>query len=323
MEAATATPPGVTLGSPVPAGVTLGNPTAAAPPPGVTLAPPKTPAAPTTTPAPTPATPNAFGQGYTDLYKGVYKGAAETLGGVMSLLNRDESHPDPAAADAYRQANPGVTPEEAIMKTMTTPDPRGHIHAVQDAADWLKQQSEAHGVMQSIGKMGEGVGEFLIPGLQEEAGADAAVKAPTYAQKAAEAAKAAEFLEKSALGQRLAGLASIGLRTIRAAAEAGGGVGAQTYIKTGGDAEAAKHSAALEERSHGQRYCKRRSCKHSTAGRGTRSRARRSRRDRTRGRAGGAGRSHRGDAGRSSGTRAAGHQGRGQGRDRKCTHAIE
>lgn len=209
----------------------------------ISSAPPATPPTPPAAPAEPSALATYAGQDV-DMAKGLVKGGMDTVGGLLTLLNRSGSHANPSAADAYRQAHPEATPEQAIDATTTAPDPQGHIHAVQAAADWLKQHAQSSNLAQSIGKLGEGVGEFLIPGLQEDAAAKAGVEAPTYAEKASEAAKAAQFLEKTPIGQKLSGLASIGLRALRGAVEGGAGAGAQTYVKTGGDTNAAVQAGA-------------------------------------------------------------------------------
>jgi hypothetical protein len=190
---------------------------------------------------------NAYNEGQ----KGVIKGAMNTVAGLGELVNKDQTRYNPQAADAYRQAHPEASPDEALAATMQAADPQGHIHAVKAATDWLRDHAHDNNVWQQLGDMGENLGEFFIPVLGEEAGAakvgaKLGAEAPTFADKAAQTAKVARFMETPA-GQKLAQLAALGARTLKAAAtggaRAGVETGAQTYVKTGGDADAATTAA--------------------------------------------------------------------------------
>jgi hypothetical protein len=185
--------------------------------------------------------------------KGFVKGAMQTVGGGLQLLNKDNGAYDPQGAQAYTAAHPGTSPEDAIAATMKPGDPQGHIHAIGAAANWLKQHSQTHNIWQQLGAGGEGLAEFLVPGLGEESAVKDAAELPTYGEKLQEAGKTAAFLEKTPMGQKLAHLAAIGARTIKAAitkapvmaAEGGVGAGAQSYLKSGGDEEEAAKAAKI------------------------------------------------------------------------------
>lgn len=172
-----------------------------------------------------------------DLHKGIAKGAMHTVAGLMNLLNSDQGSYDPAAAQAYLQSHPGAKPEEALEKTMRPGDPQGHVHLVKRAADWLNAHSEDHGVWQHIGDLGESAAELMTPealgALGKGAELTKAGEVATAADKYAKAAETAKVLNKF---PRIRALVTMGLA---AAARAGGEVGTQTLVKTGGDVDAA------------------------------------------------------------------------------------
>jgi hypothetical protein len=161
--------------------------------------------------------------------KGVVKGAMNSAAGLMEIGQK-----------AYSKEAPllGVS------------DANQHGQWLAPAAQWLREHAQDHGMWQQLGDMGENVAELLAPGLGEEAvaakGTEAAVEAPTYADKAAQLAKTAKTLEQN---PKLARLAAIGARALKAAvaggARAGVEGGAQTFVKTGGDAGAAAEAGAL------------------------------------------------------------------------------
>ncbi len=164
------------------------------------------------------------------LTKGFEHGAMSTVAGVGELANKYGSLPLPHANGQY--------------------DPALHVGALKDATDWLRAHAEDNGIWEQLGDMGENVAELLVPVLGEEGAAAkgatrVAGQAATFGDKAAATAKLAKFLEQN---PRLAQLAAVGARAVKAAAT--GAVknpalaGGQTFVKTGGDTGAAGEAAA-------------------------------------------------------------------------------
>lgn len=177
------------------------------------------------------------------MLSGFGAGAMKTVAGIASLLNDAGPAYDPKAAKQYMIDHPGAGPDEAVKATMRPGDPQGHIHAVKSAANWLNQNAETHGFWQGFGDFGENVAELMSPealgelakGTEAVEGAEGASKA----SKLADAGKVAQVLEKY---PRIRALLTLGMRTAARGAVEGG---AQTYIKTGGDTQAATRAAEI------------------------------------------------------------------------------
>lgn len=169
---------------------------------------------------------------------GAIKQGERTVGGLMKILgdNRDQS------SAALRSV--GI-PGQSAPPATAAPDPISD-HMRKGAA-WLNQNTDADGFFEHLGGFGENVAELLTPealgvlAKSSEAvkGGEAADQAVTAAQKYSDAAKVAQTLEKF---PRIRDLVGIGLA---AAAKAGAEVGGQTYVKTGGDEDAALHAGEI------------------------------------------------------------------------------
>jgi hypothetical protein len=141
---------------------------------------------------------------------GFVKGAEKTGAGVLELANK-YSPPigrNPAATSA----------------------------AIQNTADWLRRNTETHG-WEQVGDIGETVAELMEGGpAVEEAGA----KALSFGDHLMNAAKQAKILEAHPV---IARMVRVGLDATKAAARGGAEMGGQTFVKTGGDPDAALDAA--------------------------------------------------------------------------------
>lgn len=145
--------------------------------------------------------------------KGVLKGAGDTAAGLLDMW-----------ANAPGTL-PGVVP--------------GTQAGAQQIAGMIRQHTQASNYSQEQGKIAETVAELIaLPEAQEEA---IASKIPTLSEHLADGAKLAKFLEGNS---KVAAMLRIGLDTAKGAARTGAEQGAQTFVKTGGDAPAATAAAA-------------------------------------------------------------------------------
>ena len=143
---------------------------------------------------------------------GFVKGAEKTAAGGIEALNKYVIAPqDPGATPATQRASD-------IAKR---------------ASDWLRQNTDTQG-WEKVGDIGETVAELMSPGALAEAGK--IPEAMNLSEQLQHGVNAAKALESNSY---LARLARIGLDTIKGAPRAGAEMGGQTFVKTGGDPQAA------------------------------------------------------------------------------------
>ena len=163
----------------------------------------------------------------TQVGEGLMQGGAHTIAGLLNILGTP------------RATGPGtILPADDPIKA--------HLRS---AAEWLNAHSQDDDTWQKIGDFGESALELMTPeALGSLAKGTEAVKAgtalaktgelATKAEQLADAAKAAKVLDQY---PRIKALVMIGAR---AAAKGAAEVGGQTYVKTGGDTDAATRAAA-------------------------------------------------------------------------------
>lgn len=161
---------------------------------------------------------------YAQMVTGAVKGGMQTVGGALHVLSDPGTDTTPNA----QKAPWDLSRDEFHMK---------------QAADWMKQHSNTEGFYQGLGNVGENIAELLgTDGLGEVAGGAkteaAAGKVAGVAEDLAERAKTASFLNKN---PKIAQLVAYGIHAAHAAMQSGG----QTFVKTGGDVDAATRAAAL------------------------------------------------------------------------------
>ena len=181
---------------------------------------------PQTPPAPTPQQPGLLERGANaiaslpgmQIASGAVKGAEKTAAGLIELGNKYIIAPhDPGATATTQKAS----------------------DIAKGASDWLRKNTETHG-WEKVGDIGETVAELLSGGALGEIGkVPDAIKASEYFSKAAETAK---FMEGNSAAARVI---RAGLQASRGAARGASEQGAQTFVKTGGDVDATKHSATV------------------------------------------------------------------------------
>jgi hypothetical protein len=180
-------------------------------------------AAPTTTAAPTDQ-PGLLERGANaiaslpgmQMASGFVKGAEKTAAGGIEALNKYVIAPN----------DPGATPTTQRASDIA-----------KAASDWLRQNTQTQG-WEKVGDIGETVAELMTPeGL---AAAGKAPEAMGLSDMLAEGVKNAKSLESNSY---LARLARIGLDTVKGTARSAGEMGAQTFVKTGGDPQAAATAA--------------------------------------------------------------------------------
>lgn len=171
--------------------------------------------------------------------KGFVKQGERTVGGLLNLL----ASPPGAAADNEAMQKAGITPGRDVIGE--------HL---KKAADWMNSNTDEDGFWQHVGGFGENLAELLTPeslaklseGDKVAKGVEAVKAAPaaaetavSSAEKYANAANVAKLLDKY---PKIKALVGVGLA---AAAKVGGETGLQTYVKTGGDTQAALESGAV------------------------------------------------------------------------------
>ena len=178
-----------------------------------------------------------------NLGKGALKSAAQGIGGLMQIVHDHVgSGGDPADVMDYKKANPHASDEEALQaieggyRGETTTKSRAQL---KEAAQFL-QDNPQHGFWQNLGGVGETVGE-LLSGLGIEDGT-AEGKVMSFADRIGARLKTAKFLEQN---PKIAKLAAIGAKATHAAVKGAAEAGGQTYVHTGGDADAAGTAAEL------------------------------------------------------------------------------
>jgi hypothetical protein len=143
---------------------------------------------------------------------GFMKGTEKTAAGAIEALNKYVIAPqDPGATPATQRASD-------VAKAMS---------------DWLRQNTDTHG-WEKLGDYGESVAELMSPSVLAEAGK--IPEAMSVADHLAEATKTAKFFEAN---PAVARLYNIGRATVKNAMKAGAETGTQSFVKTGGDPNAA------------------------------------------------------------------------------------
>lgn len=168
---------------------------------------------------------NPMAAGGSSVAAGALKSAAGGLGGIMDMVSRPKM--PTAFSVAYQQEHPGSTQDEAekaygdaYRKTFGGKI-SGHI---QDAANWLRTGSEAHGFWENVGALGEQVMEYMgTDGLLKMVGP--AAGAMETGEHLKQAQQAAQVLKNN---PKLAGLVTVGLKASKEAAMQA----AQTYAHT-------------------------------------------------------------------------------------------
>jgi hypothetical protein len=180
-----------------------------------------------------------------DLPVGFAKSAAAGVGGLLHLVHQYVGNgAGPSDVMEYKQANPAASDADAMQAVKggyrgpTTQGANAHMAA---AADWLQKHGQENGIWQNLGGVGEMAGELLSGLGVEDAPAEGA-RVLSSADKLAQQVRAAKFLEGN---PKIAKLAAIGARTIYGATKAAAETGAQTYVHTGGNADAATTAAEL------------------------------------------------------------------------------
>lgn len=173
--------------------------------------------------------------------------ARQHAGAILGMLPRmvmqghtPESITAMAAQHPEILAKEGVTPEQLHTQLKQVAD-------MKDAAANLQHTPDYGGFGGWAGSTGENLAEFMgIDGLSKLAVLPEAVegaKAASQADKLAAASKVAKTLTDPA-NAKIAKLAALGLRTLKAAAQTGAVSGTQSFLDTGGDlGETAKGAA--------------------------------------------------------------------------------
>lgn len=179
---------------------------------------------------------------------GVMKGGEKTVGGLLNILadNRQQALEDEAK---YQQKFLATREGKKVLAAGGKPSPSPSpvddpvIKYTRKAADWLNSNTEDNGFWEHAGDFGENIAELMSPealgSLAKTAEAVKTGEAVTAGEKFADASKMAKLLKQY---PRLASLVGIGLS---AAAKGAAEVGGQTYVKTGGDTDAATQAAEL------------------------------------------------------------------------------
>ena len=145
---------------------------------------------------------------------GAIKGLGSTAAGIIELANK-------------------YSPEIGAHPEKT--------HAAMEAtANFLREHTQTHGFFEGLGEAGESA--FELMGLPELDVLGVGAKAASGADKLSEAARVAKFLQGSS---KTAKVVRVGLDTIKSAARAGVENAGQTYVKTGGDTEAAEDAGII------------------------------------------------------------------------------
>lgn len=165
-----------------------------------------------------------------DLATGFAKQGRATVGGLMQILGGEMEHPEAKTLAHY----PG---EEYAQKAASFA--ADHLKR---GADYLNKDNDLNGAWEHIGGFGENIAELMTPealgALGKSAEGAKALETGGKAQQLAEASKVAGVLKKY---PRLASLVGLGLAAARSGAE----TGVQTFLKTGGDSDAAQRAAEL------------------------------------------------------------------------------
>lgn len=236
-------PPGATAGTPVgpPAGATEGAPVG--PPPGATAGAPVGPQQPQSLGDRIKAglADTWAGKGvdpFTNMNIGVVKQGLGLIGGLMKIAHdKVGMGPQPSDVLEYKQANPGATDEQAmdaVNKGYRGPTTQASREKTAARADWLLRNSDTKGFFQSVGGLGENIGELV--GLSAAGDPEAGGRAAS--ELVGDASKTWKFLEGNGLLNRLA---RIGFSATKNAGEQY----AQTYAHTGGDTSQAGTAAMI------------------------------------------------------------------------------
>ena len=140
---------------------------------------------------------------------GAIKGAGSTAAGIIELANK-------------YSPEIGAHPEKTHA-------------ALQKVSDFLRQHTQTHGLFEGLGEAGESAMELMA--LPEVDALGVGAKAATAADKLAEVTKLTKYLETNTKAARVL---RVGLDTIKSAARSGAEQAGQSYVKTGGDTDAAE-----------------------------------------------------------------------------------
>lgn len=157
---------------------------------------------------------------------GALKSLAGGMGGLMKIMGQYGVVPltQQQAEDAAAGKSQGLPAD-----------------ALKNAGDWIMNNTQLHGLAQHVGGAAEMIGELLSPMGMEEAPAEAG-KAMGFVERMQQQAKVAKFLTDN---PKLAKLAAIGAHTVHAAFKTAAETGAQTYVHTGGNTDAATQAAEI------------------------------------------------------------------------------
>jgi len=192
---------------------------------------------------------SAYGALHGPVEMGEAKGAAQTVAGILNILGKADREMQHGGAVARGEENGDVDPNAA-----QNPQPNPLADHMQNAARFINDNAHEDGLLEQLGGFGENIGELLTPealaalGKTAEiakgakaagAGEKIAGAIQGAAEKYADASKVAKILKTY---PKIASLVGLGAATAaRGAAE----TGAQTYVKTGGDTDAAMNAAEI------------------------------------------------------------------------------